>query len=154
MLERGYNRDTQQCHVKVKELRQAYQKTKEANSHSVSEPHTCCFYDQLHAILGGAPTTPPPLSVDTCKGEVSRNREEDFVNEEEEEEEEEENAQQANSEPFLPGSQDLFITLETIPPKAGSPTLKLEKAPLEKDREIFQMGYNRAACSGSVTLSD
>ncbi|EMP26927.1 hypothetical protein UY3_16004 [Chelonia mydas] len=98
MVERGYTRDTQQCRMKVKELRQAYYKTKEANGRSGSEPHTCCFYDQLHAILGVDPTSTPPLSVDTCKGGVSHNMEEDFVDEEEEEEEE--NAQQASREPF------------------------------------------------------
>ncbi|KAG6937989.1 zinc finger and SCAN domain containing 29, partial [Chelydra serpentina] len=56
MMDRGDNRDAQQCRVKIKELRQAYQKTKEANSRSGSEPHTCPFYDELHAILGGDPT--------------------------------------------------------------------------------------------------
>ncbi|CAM5164066.1 unnamed protein product [Natator depressus] len=55
MLDRGYNRDTQQCRMKVKELRQACQKTMEANGRSGSEPHTCCFYDQLHGILGREP---------------------------------------------------------------------------------------------------
>ncbi|CAM2120304.1 unnamed protein product [Caretta caretta] len=129
MVDRGYNRDTQQCHVKVKELRQAYQKTKEANGHSGSKTHTCHFYDQLHGILGGEPITTPPLSVDTCKGGVSRNTEEDFVDEKEDEEEEE-NAQQGSSKSVLPGSQNLFITLEPYPPKAGSLTLKLEKAAL------------------------
>ncbi|EMP38309.1 hypothetical protein UY3_04518 [Chelonia mydas] len=78
---------------------------------------------------GGDPTTTPPLSVDTCKGGVLRNREEDFVDEEEEEEEKE-NAQQASGESILPGSQDLFITLEPIPSQGGIPTLKLEKAAL------------------------
>ncbi|EMP33641.1 hypothetical protein UY3_09172 [Chelonia mydas] len=106
--------------MKVKELRQAYQKTKEANGRSGSEPHTCHFYDQLHGILGGDPTTIPPLSMDTCKGGVSRNREEDFVDEEEEEEELE-NAQQASGESVLPSSQDLFITLEPIPSQGEIP---------------------------------
>ncbi|EMP30213.1 hypothetical protein UY3_12667 [Chelonia mydas] len=115
--ERGYNRVTQHCHVKVKELRQAYQKKKEANGRSGSEPQTCCFYDQLHAR--GDPTTTPLLSMDTCKGGVSRNTEEDFVDEEEEEEEE--NAQQASGEFILPGSQDLFITLEPIPSQGQFP---------------------------------
>nr|XP_048718654.1 uncharacterized protein LOC125641985 [Caretta caretta] len=124
MLDRGYNRDTQQCCLKVKELRQAYQKTKEANGCSGSEPHTCRFCDQLHGILGGDPTTTPPLSVDTSKGGVSHNREEDLGDEEEE------NAQQASGESVLPSSQDLFITLEPIPSLAGSPTPKPEKAPL------------------------
>ncbi|EMP38284.1 hypothetical protein UY3_04493 [Chelonia mydas] len=87
MMQRGYNRDTQQCQVKAKELRQAYQKTKEANGRSGSDPHMCRFYDQLHGILRGDPTTTPPLSVDTWKGGVSCNSEVDFVDEEEEEKE-------------------------------------------------------------------
>ncbi|EMP37218.1 Zinc finger and SCAN domain-containing protein 29 [Chelonia mydas] len=121
MVDRGYPRDIQQYHVKVKELRQAYQKIKEANGSSGSEPHTCRFYEQLHGILGGDPTTIPPLSVDTCKGGVSRCTEENFVDEEEEEDEEEENAQRASGESVLPGGQDLFITLEPIPSQGGIP---------------------------------
>nr|XP_048705704.1 calcium-binding protein 39-like isoform X4 [Caretta caretta] len=56
-----------------------------------------------------------PLSVDTCKGGVSCNREEDFVDEKEE------NAQQATGESILPGSQDIFITLEPILSEGGIP---------------------------------
>ncbi|EMP30509.1 Zinc finger and SCAN domain-containing protein 29 [Chelonia mydas] len=114
MKDRGHNRDTQQCHVKIKELRQAYQKTKDANSHSGPEPQTCRFYDELHAILGSTPTTTPQLPMDTCKGGVSHNRDEDFVDEEDEEQVED-SAQQASGESLLPGSQELFITLEPIP---------------------------------------
>ncbi|XP_053891194.1 uncharacterized protein LOC128840792 [Malaclemys terrapin pileata] len=125
VMDRGYTRDTQQCCVKIKELRQAYQKTKEANDHSGLEPQTCRFYDQLHAILGEEPTATPPLSVDTCKGGASRSTDEDFV------EEEEENAQQASGESVFPVSQDLFITLEPIPSQGELfPDLKTEKAPL------------------------
>ncbi|KAM7177195.1 zinc finger and SCAN domain-containing protein 29-like [Macrochelys suwanniensis] len=110
IMKRGYTGDAQQCHMKIKELRQAYQKTKEINGHSWSEPQTCRFYDQLHAIQGGDPTSTPTLSVDT-KMAASGNTDEDFVDEEEEEE----NAQQASRESVLPGSQDLFLTLEPIP---------------------------------------
>ncbi|XP_073185626.1 uncharacterized protein [Lepidochelys kempii] len=117
MMNRGYNRDTQQCCLKVKELRQAYQKTKDANGHSGSEPHTCRFYDELHAILGGAPSTTPPLFVDTCKGGVSRNRDE----EDDDEEQVEDSTQQASGESPLPRSQELFITLEPIPSQGGLP---------------------------------
>ncbi|EMP32838.1 Zinc finger and SCAN domain-containing protein 29 [Chelonia mydas] len=53
MRDRGYSRDTTQCRVKFKELRQAYQKTKESNGCSGTEPQTYCFYAELHAILGG-----------------------------------------------------------------------------------------------------
>ncbi|EMP34056.1 Zinc finger and SCAN domain-containing protein 29 [Chelonia mydas] len=112
MKDRSDNRDLQQCCVKIKELRQAYQKTKQANGRSGSEPQTCCFYDELHEILGCTPTTTSPLSVDTCKGGVSRNRDEDLGDEEEEEDED--SAQQASGETILPDSQELFITLEPI----------------------------------------
>ncbi|EMP38892.1 hypothetical protein UY3_03932 [Chelonia mydas] len=118
LMDRGYNRDLQRCHMKIKELRQAYQKTREANGSSGSEPQTCCFYDELHAILGSAPTTTPPWSVDTCKEGVSCNRHEDF-GDEEDDEEEEDSAQQASGEPILPNSQELFITLEPIPSQGG-----------------------------------
>ncbi|EMP39917.1 hypothetical protein UY3_02869 [Chelonia mydas] len=50
--------------------------------------------------------------------------EEDFVDEEEEEEE---NAQQASGESFLPGSQDLFITLEPIPSQGRIPDPEAEE---------------------------
>nr|XP_048695942.1 uncharacterized protein LOC125632190 [Caretta caretta] len=51
--------------MKLKELRQAYQKNREANGRSGSEPQTCHFYDELHAILGGAATTTPSLCFES-----------------------------------------------------------------------------------------
>ncbi|EMP31804.1 Zinc finger and SCAN domain-containing protein 29 [Chelonia mydas] len=59
MGEKGYTRDTDQCRVKIKELRQVYQKTREASSHSCSAPQTCYFFEELHAILGGDGITTP-----------------------------------------------------------------------------------------------
>ncbi|EMP34003.1 Zinc finger and SCAN domain-containing protein 29 [Chelonia mydas] len=62
MRNRVYSRDSTQCHVKFKELRQAYQKTKESNGRSGTEPQTCCFYSELHAILGrGRHHCPTPV---------------------------------------------------------------------------------------------
>ncbi|XP_044886686.1 uncharacterized protein LOC123377624 [Mauremys mutica] len=113
MTERGYSRDTEQCHTKIKELRQAYQKAREVNRHSGSQPHTFRFYRELHAIMGGDATTTPPLSVDTCKGGVARSDEEESL-EDEEEEEEENSAQTASGESVFPPSQKLFLTLEPI----------------------------------------
>ncbi|XP_074823612.1 uncharacterized protein LOC141995947 [Natator depressus] len=120
MKDRGYNRDPQQCRVKLKELRQAYQKARESNGHSGSDPQTCCFYDELHAILGGAPTTTPPLYMDSCKG-VSRNRDEDLGDQEGEVED---STQQASGETVLPNNQELFITLGTIPSQPRLPDLE------------------------------
>ncbi|EMP37278.1 WD repeat and FYVE domain-containing protein 1 [Chelonia mydas] len=69
MKVRGHNRDLKQCRVKLKELRQAYQKTREANGRSGSEPKTCRFYDELHAILGGSATTTPTVLFDSFNGD-------------------------------------------------------------------------------------
>ncbi|EMP36325.1 hypothetical protein UY3_06488 [Chelonia mydas] len=66
MKDRGHNRDPKQCRVKLKELRQAYQKTREANGRSGSEPQTCRFYDELHAIWGGSATTTPAGDCGNC----------------------------------------------------------------------------------------
>ncbi|EMP29939.1 hypothetical protein UY3_12931 [Chelonia mydas] len=119
MKDRSYHRDPQQCHMKLKELRQAYQQTTEANARSGSEPQTCCFYDELHVILGGAPTTTPHLYVDSCKG-VSCNSDKDFGDEEYDGGGEvEDSTHQASGETVLPDSQELFITLEPIPSQPG-----------------------------------
>ncbi|EMP41154.1 hypothetical protein UY3_01572 [Chelonia mydas] len=120
MKDRGYHRDSQQCRVKFKELRQAYQKIQDANARLGSEPQTYRFYDELHAILVGASITVPPLYMDSCKGGVSRNRDEDFGDEKDDEEREaEDRAHQVSGETVLPDSQELFITLDPIPSQPG-----------------------------------
>ncbi|XP_039403525.1 uncharacterized protein LOC120409461 [Mauremys reevesii] len=106
MTERGYSRDTEQCCTKIKELKQAYQKASEVNRHSGSHPHTFCFYCELHAIMRGDTTTTSSLSVDTCKGGVARNEEEESL--------EENSAQAASGESVSPPSQELFLILEPI----------------------------------------
>ncbi|XP_043406603.1 trihelix transcription factor GTL2-like [Chelonia mydas] len=106
MMERGYSRGTEQCCTKIKELRQAYQKAREPNGHSGSQSRTCCYYRELHAIMGSDATTTPPLSVDTCTGGVAQSEED------EEEEEEEDSAQAASGESVSTASQELVLTLE------------------------------------------
>ncbi|EMP37871.1 Zinc finger and SCAN domain-containing protein 29 [Chelonia mydas] len=114
MMERGNPRETEQCRTKIKELRQAYQKAREVNRRSGSQPHTCRFYHELHAIMGSDATTTPPLSVDTCKEGVAWSEEDEFLEDEEEDEEEEDSAQAASGESVSPPSQELFLTLEPI----------------------------------------
>ncbi|XP_065427948.1 myb/SANT-like DNA-binding domain-containing protein 2 [Chrysemys picta bellii] len=113
MMERGHNRDSEQCRMKVKELRQAYQKTKEANGLSGSEPQTCGFYAELHAILGGATATTPPLTVDSEAGVISSATPEDSSNGEEEEEEDD--LVESTQHSILPNNQDLFLSLTEVP---------------------------------------
>ncbi|XP_065269126.1 uncharacterized protein LOC135885384 [Emys orbicularis] len=116
MMERGHNRDSDQCCVKVKELRQAYQKTKVANGRSGSEPRTCRFYAELHAILGGAATTTPPVTVDSEAGIISSATPEDSAEGEEEEEDE---LGESTQHSVLPNSQDLFLSLTEVPSQAS-----------------------------------
>ncbi|XP_073216514.1 uncharacterized protein [Lepidochelys kempii] len=135
MKDRGHNRDPKQCRVKLKELRQAYQKTREANGRSGSEPQTCRFYDELHAILGGSATTTPAVLFDSFNGDGG-NTEAGFGDEEDDEEEEVvDSSQQASGETGFPDSQELFLTLDLEPvppnpPKAASWTQQAEKGPL------------------------
>nr|XP_042698091.1 uncharacterized protein LOC122172356 [Chrysemys picta bellii] len=109
MMERGDSRDTDQCRTKIKELRHAYQKAREANGRSGSQPHTFHFYHELHAIMGGDATTTPPLSVDTCKGGVAWSEAEETL-----EEEEEDSAHAASGESIFLPSQELILTLDPI----------------------------------------
>ena len=112
MRDRGYSRDTTQCRVKVKELRQGYQKLRAANGRSGAQPQTCRFYEALHAILGGSATTAPPVCVDSEDGILSTDcSSEMFADGEDEEDEAVDSAYNAD----FPDSQDLFITLTEIP---------------------------------------
>ncbi|XP_050817889.1 myb/SANT-like DNA-binding domain-containing protein 2 [Gopherus flavomarginatus] len=121
MMEEGHTRDSVQCRVKVKELRQAYQKTKEANGRSRAGPKTCRFYAELHAILRGSATTTPPLSMDSEVGVVMSAMAEDSADGEDEEEDKlAENTQHS----VLPNSQELLLTqteLPSQPSQASSP---------------------------------
>ncbi|XP_073207668.1 myb/SANT-like DNA-binding domain-containing protein 7 [Lepidochelys kempii] len=119
MKDRGHNRHPKQCRVKLKELRQAYQKTSEANGRSRSEPQTCCFYDELHAILGGSATTTPAVLFDSFNGNGG-NTEAVFGDEEDNDDEVVDSSQQASGETGFPDSQGLFLTLdlEPVPPKS------------------------------------
>ncbi|XP_065437444.1 SRRM2 protein homolog rsr-2-like [Chrysemys picta bellii] len=141
MMERGHNRDSEQCRVKVKELRQAYQKTKEANGRSGSEPRTCRFYAELHAILGGAATTTPPVIVDSGSGIVSSATPEDSADGGEEEDEDEDKLAESTQHSVLPNSQDLFLTLTEVPSQASQASTQ-DSDPME--------GTSAAANSSSL----
>ncbi|XP_065433301.1 SRRM2 protein homolog rsr-2-like [Chrysemys picta bellii] len=142
MMERGHNRDSDQCRVKVKELRQAYQKTKEANGRSGSEPRTCRFYAELHAILGGAATTTPPVIVDSGSGIVSSATPEDSADGgEEEEKEEEDELAESTQHSVLPNSQDLFLSLTEVPSQPSQASIQ-DPDPME--------GTSAAANSSSL----
>ncbi|XP_077676992.1 uncharacterized protein LOC144267150 [Eretmochelys imbricata] len=117
MKDRGHNRDPKQCRMKLKELRQAYQKSREVNGRSGSEPQSCCFYDEQHAILGGSATTTPAVLFDSFNGDGG-NTEAGFGDEEDDDDD---SSQQASGETGFPNSQDLFLTLD-LEPLPSEPT--------------------------------
>ncbi|KAM9124874.1 uncharacterized protein ACDP82_012482 [Pangshura tecta] len=110
MMDKGHSRDSVQCRVKVKELRQAYQKTKEANGRSGAGPKTCRFYTELHAILGDCATSTPPLSVDSDVGVVIAMAEDYADGEEYDEEADEDDLAESTQHSVSPNSQELFLT--------------------------------------------
>ncbi|XP_073187746.1 uncharacterized protein [Lepidochelys kempii] len=118
MKDRGHNRDPKQCRVKLKELRQAYQKTREANGRSGSEPQTCRFYDELRAILGGSANTTPAVLFDSFNGDGG-NTEAGFGDEDDDDDVVVDSSQQGSGETGFPDSQELFLTLdlEPVPPE-------------------------------------
>ncbi|EMP38069.1 Zinc finger and SCAN domain-containing protein 29 [Chelonia mydas] len=65
MTERGHDRDTPQCRVKMKEWQNTYHKAREANRRSGAAPTTCRFYKEVDAILGGDSTFTVKAPVDT-----------------------------------------------------------------------------------------
>ncbi|KAM7151365.1 uncharacterized protein RBU57_012037 [Macrochelys suwanniensis] len=72
MMERGHALQGMHCRVKVKELRNAYHKAREANGRSGVPAATCRFYKELDTILGGDPTSTPRTTVDTSEPSPSQ----------------------------------------------------------------------------------
>ncbi|EMP39353.1 hypothetical protein UY3_03405 [Chelonia mydas] len=77
MMERGNDREAQQCRVKVKELRNAYCKARAANSHSSAAPVTCHFYKKLNMILEGRPISTLSTTMDTSEPSSTWQKEEE-----------------------------------------------------------------------------
>ncbi|XP_050822878.1 zinc finger and SCAN domain-containing protein 29-like [Gopherus flavomarginatus] len=67
IIEKGYDQDAVQCRVKVRELRTAYHKVREANHHAGAAPTTCRFYKELDKILGGNSASTPKSTMDTSE---------------------------------------------------------------------------------------
>ncbi|XP_067410952.1 factor associated with metabolism and energy isoform X1 [Emydura macquarii macquarii] len=113
MAAKSYEWDTWQCHVKIKELRQGYQKARESDCRSGAEPKTCRFDKELEAIFSGDPTSIAKRTVDTSTGletvDTGLNPNEEVVDEMVELED---NAEQGTGMFADMGSQDLFLTPE------------------------------------------
>ncbi|EMP38154.1 hypothetical protein UY3_04644 [Chelonia mydas] len=146
MKDRRHNRDPKQYCVKLKELRQAYQKTREANDRSGSERKTCRFYDELHVILGGSATTTPAVLFDSFNGDGG-NTEAGF-GDEEHDDEVVDSSQQASGETGFPDSQELFLTLDLEPVPSKSTQGCLPDPPGREGTSGFGQRYDQLC--GSV----
>ncbi|KAM9123054.1 uncharacterized protein ACDP82_013283 [Pangshura tecta] len=123
MMDKGHSRDSVQCRVKVKELRQAYQKTKEANGRSGAGPKTCHFYAELHAILGRCATSTPPLSVDSDVGVVIAMAEDDADGDDSDEEADKDDLAESTQHSVSPNSQELFLTQTELASQPSQATI-------------------------------
>ncbi|XP_038584276.1 uncharacterized protein LOC119910011 [Micropterus salmoides] len=68
MVERGYGRTGEQCHLKIKKLRQQYAKVCDAMRKSgalTNAKDKCPFYDDLESIPGTHPTSSPLKVVES-----------------------------------------------------------------------------------------
>ncbi|EMP38986.1 hypothetical protein UY3_03819 [Chelonia mydas] len=135
MIERGHDRNTLQCRVKVKELRKAYHKACEANHHSCAVPMSCWFYKELDAILSGDPTSTTKDPVDTSLACVpvksGLSQEEAILDEEREGDPEAEDDSEARD----ACSQELFST-----PEEPSQSQQLELGEVQTREEASDFG--------------
>nr|XP_042700091.1 uncharacterized protein LOC122172560 [Chrysemys picta bellii] len=102
-----------QCRAKIKALRQAYHKAREANCRSSAAPKTCWFYKELDAILSGNPTSTTKSPMDTSAGrevaERGPNPEDEVIDEEVELDND---VELPSGSPGGAGSQELFTNPE------------------------------------------
>ncbi|XP_074980679.1 uncharacterized protein LOC142070672 [Caretta caretta] len=113
MLEKGYEWDMQQCHAKIKEWRQVYQKARESNPHSGIALKTCQFYKELDTILGGRGGAATKRPVDTSVGLETVDSRISLKDEVVDKEVElEEKMEQVTGSSRTMGSQELFSTPE------------------------------------------
>jgi hypothetical protein len=61
----GYNRDGQQCRVKIKNLKKNYREVKDHNGETGRGRKTCKFFKEMDAILGHRPASAPTVILDT-----------------------------------------------------------------------------------------
>ncbi len=74
MRERGFDRTGEQCHLKVKKLRQQDMKTRDAmrrSGASTNEKEKFHFFDELDSILGTRPTSSPVCVVESTPASTS-----------------------------------------------------------------------------------
>ena len=71
MREQGYNRDSEQCRNKVKNLKKHYREVKDNNKETGRGRKTFRYFEELDLILGHRPATVPTSLLDTGNGPVS-----------------------------------------------------------------------------------
>lgn len=68
MNEEGYNRDGEQCKIKIKNLKKTYTTVKDHNNVTGNDKKTCPFFHELDTVLGHRPASAPTLVLDASAG--------------------------------------------------------------------------------------
>ena len=70
LQKKGFNRDAEQCKIKIKNLKSQYRPIKDHNNKSGNDKKTFKFFDELDIILGHRPSSKPPVVLDACAGGI------------------------------------------------------------------------------------
>ena len=75
----GYDKDWQQCRIKVKNLKNQYKKVKDHNGVTGNRRKVFKYYEQLDRILGHRPASLPTVLVDTASDDTDTRLEENDI---------------------------------------------------------------------------
>ena len=75
----GYDKDWQQCRIKVKNLKNQYKKVKDHNGVTGNRRKVFKYYEQLDRILGHRPASLPTVLVDTASDDTDMRLEENDI---------------------------------------------------------------------------
>ena len=75
----GYDKDWQQCRIKVKNLKNQYKKGKDHNGVTGNGRKVFKYYEQLDRILGHRPASLPTVLVDTASDDTDMRLEENDI---------------------------------------------------------------------------
>ena len=81
MNDLGYDRDWQQCKVKIKNLKKSYREVKDHNGETGQGRKSCKHYKELDEILGHRPGSVPAVLLDTGCTSQSSNLSQDSTEE-------------------------------------------------------------------------
>ena len=71
LQEKWYNRDGEQCKIKIKNLKSQYRPIEDHNNKTGNDKKTFKYYDELDSIIGHRPASNPLVVLDASAGGIS-----------------------------------------------------------------------------------